>query len=118
MHATNMTTAELVRYGLMYSDSLPASVSRDALERLEDAVADCDAAQRELDSVRRALEVLGISDTPADRLPLACDDLAMRCDQADRMEQLLLKIAKRLESGRLNKADREELAQDIYDEVA
>ncbi len=32
MHASNMTTAELVRYGLMYFESLPAPVARESLK--------------------------------------------------------------------------------------
>lgn len=117
MHATNMTTAELVRYGLMYSDALPAPVSREALERLDDAQADLDALQSELDALRSALDVLGLADIPANRLAVACEDTAMRCDQADRLEELLLNVAKALEGGRMNKADREALAQEIYDAI-
>ncbi|HNN16988.1 MAG TPA: hypothetical protein PKJ29_09685 [Giesbergeria sp.] len=117
MHATNMTTAELVRYGLMYSDALPAPVSREALERLDDAQEELEAMQTELDTVQNALDTLGLSSTPATRLEAACEAVAMRCDKADKLETMLLEVAKALEAGRMNKAEREALAQTIYDAI-
>lgn len=116
MH-TNMTTAELVRYGLMYSDALPAPVSREALERLDDAQAELEALQGELDMVQNALDTLGLASTPTNRLEAACEAVAARCDHGDKLEKLLLKIADTLESGRMNKIEREELAQSIRDTI-
>lgn len=116
MHA-NMTTAELVRYGLMYSESLPAPVARESLERLEDAQAELEAMRNELDAVQNAIDLIGLAGTPANRLEAACEAVAMRCDQAERLEQLIFEVARKLESGRMNKAELEALATTIYNAI-
>lgn len=108
---------EVVRYGLMYSDALPAPVSREALERLDDAQAELEAMRNELDAVQNAIDLIGLAGTPANRLEAACEAVAMRCDQAERLEQLIFEVARKLESGRMNKAELEALATTIYNAI-
>ena len=113
MHATNMTTAELVRYGLMYSDSLPASVARESLERLEDAQAEVNELQCQVDAYESALVTLGLSGVSAYKLEPAFEEISNRCDKAEKFEALLRRVAISLECDPMNKSDRAELARSI-----
>ena len=113
MQATNMTTAELVRYGLMYSESLPASVARESLERLEDAQAEINELQCQVSAYESALDTLGLSGVSAYKLEPAFEEISTRCDKAEKFEGLLRRVAISLECDPMNKAERAALARTI-----
>lgn len=117
MHASKMTTAELVRYGLMYSDALPGPVARESLERLDDAQHEANELQCQLDAVQSALDTLGLSGVSAYKLEPAFEEISNRCDKAEKFEALLRRVATALEFDAMNKAERIALARTIMHSI-